>query len=66
MGSEDDEGNIIIQGENLPDFTKAGNAEDLSRSITSISLLFCFEFRSTVWWGPGCKRSKEEDRIHIS
>lgn len=49
MGSEDDEGKIIIQeGENLPDFAKAGNAEDLSRSITSISLLFYFEFRDTV------------------
>lgn len=67
MGSEDDEGKIIIQeGENLPDFAKAGNAEDLSRSIASISLLFYFEFGGTVWWGAGWKRSKEEDRIHIS
>lgn len=64
-GSEDDEGKIIIQeGKNLLDFAKAGNAEDLSRSITSISLLFYF--RGTVWWEAGCKRSKEEGRIHIS
>lgn len=61
MGCEDDEGKIIIQeGENLPDFAKAGNAEDLSRSITSISLLFYFEFRGTVGWGQVAKGLKRK------
>lgn len=61
MESEDDEGKIIIQeGENLPDFAKAGNAEDLCRSITSIFLLFYFEFVGTVWWGQDAKGLKRK------
>lgn len=55
---------------------RAGSAVDLKKSITSISLLCCFEFRGTVAgirenWGQARRRKEQKgkegrEKKHIS
>lgn len=72
MKSEDEEGETWIQeGESWLDFSRAGSAVDLKRSITSIPLL-CY-FRGSVAgkrenWGQAGRRQEQKGKEgrHIS
>lgn len=68
MGSEDDEGRIVIQEvENLANFWQVGKYRGCVY-FKFYFVLFYFEFCGTAGWrwdGGRCKRSKEEGRILI-